>query len=274
MNISDLTPLSRFVHKLEARSPLGGPERSALLSLNGNSRQVEANRDIVTEGQRVDHASFVASGLVGSFGQTSSGERQIVALHLPGDMANLHSVMVPEASEALQALSVTTVVQIPHYELRDLADCYPGLAAAFWRESVVRNAIAAQWMINIGRRAALARMAHLFCEIGCREHGGEGGDGLSFSFLATQTHLADMLGLTPVHVNRMIRELRTRGLIHYGRRVVTIPDWRGLAAAGEFESSYLQLCPGDGQSATSGQLGSVTSYARPPRAAQGLGPAF
>lgn len=261
MSLSDPTPLSRFVHRLGARSPLGGPERSALLSLNGNVRQIEANRDIVSEGQRVGHASFVVSGLVGSFSQTLTGQRQIVALHLAGDMANLHSLVIPEASEALQALSVSTIVQVPHSELFELAECYPKLAAAFWRESVVRNAIAAQWLVNLGRRAALPRMAHLFCEIGCRESGREGRDGLGFSLLATQSHLADMLGLTPVHVNRTISAMRAQGLIHYGRRVVTIPDWRRLADAGEFDSAYLQLGAEDGPGAANRRNAAMTPQA-------------
>jgi len=274
MSLSDPAPLSRLVQRLAARSPLGAAERSALLSLSGTAWKVEANRDIVSERQRVEHVSFVVSGLVGSFGQTCSGERQIIALHLAGDMANLNSVVVPDASEALQALSAATIVQVPHSELRELADCYPKLAAAFWRESVVQNAIAAQWLINLGRRAALPRMAHLLCEIACREIGGEGKDELSYSFLGTQTHLADMLGLTPVHVNRTIRALRALGLIQYGRRVVTIPDWNGLAGIGEFDSAYLQLEAKGGRAAANGRQESAAPTAGATGAAQGLGPAF
>ena len=241
MGLADPTQLSRFVDKLSARSPIGAAERAALLALTGRVHRFEAHRDIVSEGERVGHASFVASGLVGSFGQTRCGLRQIIALHLAGDMANLNSVVVPEASEALQALSEVTIVQVPHADLRDIADCYPALAAAFWRESAVRNAIAAQWTVNLGRRNAASRMAHLYCEIGCRENGGDGYDGLSFGFPATQANLADMLGLTPVHVNRTLQQLREQRLIQHSRRIVTIMDWHGLANLGEFDSAYLQL---------------------------------
>jgi CRP-like cAMP-binding protein len=274
MGLSDFTPLSRFVYKLMARSPLGPAERVAILSLNGSVRQIEADRDVVSEGQRVEHASFVVSGLVGSVGQTCSGERQIIALHLAGDMANLHSLVVPESSEALQALAATTIVQIPHSELREVAECYPRLASAFWRESAVRNAIAAQWMINLGCRAGLARLAHLLCEIACRENGVEGRDGISFSFLATQAHLSDMLGLTPVHVNRVIQSLRARGLIHYGRRSVTVTDWNGLASVGEFDSAYLQLGSRLGRSAIVGRHESMTRFVPVALSAQDLGPAY
>lgn len=241
MHLSDPTPLSRFVHKLAARSPLGAAERSALLGLSGRVQHVETHRDIVSERQKVTHASFVVSGLVASFSQNREGQRQIIGLHLAGDMANLHSVVVPEASEALQALSVATIIQVSHTELGDLADCYPAAAAAFWRESVVRSAIAGQWMVNLGRRSAMQRMAHLYCEIACREHGREGWDGLTFGFPATQVHLADMLGLTPVHVNRTVQRLRADGLITHSSRIVTIPNWNRLASAGEFDMAYLQL---------------------------------
>lgn len=241
MSLADPNPLACFVERLSGRSRLGGPERAALLALNGRASQIDANRDIVLEREKVRHATFVVSGLIASFGQMRSGQRQIVAIHLAGEMANLHSVVIPEASEALQALSATTIVQVPHAELRDLAECYPALAMAFWRESAVRNAIAAQWIVNIGGRSALPRIAHLYCELACREHGGRGKDGISFSFLATQMHLADMTGLTAVHVNRTLRQLSDQGLIRYGGRVVTIPDWNRLVEVAEFSSTYLQL---------------------------------
>lgn len=240
----EAAPLTRFARRLAEQSLLGQPELDALLALSGPVIHAVGNRDFIKAGEPTDHAAFVVAGLVGSFGQNRNGHRQITALHLSGDMANLHSVVVPQSSEALQALSVSTIVCVPHATLRDLADTYPKVAAAFWRESAVRHATSTRWMVNLGRRNALARLSHLVCEVACREHGSEGKDGLRFPFLATQTHLADMLGLTPVHVNRTLKALRDDGVIELDNRVVTICDWGRLAHHGEFDSTYLHLSGG------------------------------
>lgn len=230
-----------FFARISRRSWLEPAEREALAALPAQARQIETNRDFVRLGERTSHACLVADGLVGRFGQNRDGNRQMTALHIPGDIADLHSVVVPEAGSALQALCVSTVLMVPHAALREVAARYPAVAEAFWRESVVDASVLAEWIVNVARRQALPRMAHLLCEMACRYGKGGEGPALDFIFPATQTHMADMCGLTPVHVNRTLMALRGQQLIRTEGRRVIICQWDSLARLGDFEPDYLHL---------------------------------
>lgn len=241
MSLSDPSAFRLFLHRLTAHSRLSGEEQQVILDLPGTAFQVATNRDFVRLGERVDHACLVVEGLIGRFGQNREGSRQITALHIPGDMADLHSVVFPSAGSALQALSVSTIIRVPHDALRQAASRHPAVAEAFWRDGVADAAILAEWVVNVGRRNARARAAHLFCELATRyrQTGAGGRDG--FALRATQTHLADALGLTPVHVNRTLMGLRAEKLIAFAGRMLRILDWERLVDAGEFDSDYLKM---------------------------------
>jgi CRP-like cAMP-binding protein len=241
MSLSDPTPLQPFVDRLVSRSKLGAAEQQAILDLPAHPAQIQTNRDFVRLGEQVDHASFVVAGLVGRFGQNREGSRQITAVHIPADMVDLHSVVAPEACSALQALSVSTILRVPHRALRAAARRFPAIAEAFWRECVVDAAVLAEWVVNVGRRDARSRMAHLLCEIACRVRGGDGKGRDAIPFAATQAHLADMTGLTSVHVNRTLRALRDEHAVDIRGREIRILDWRRLAEIGEFDGAYLRL---------------------------------
>lgn len=241
MSLFDPTPLEPFLDKLTSRSHLGPEERQAILDLPAQPVQIQTNRDFVRLGERVNHASFVVAGLVGRFGQNRDGSRQITAVHIPGDMVDLHSVALPEACSALQALSVATVLRVPHDALRAAARRYPALAEAFWRECVVDAAVLAEWVVNVGRRDAKSRLAHLLCEIACRTKGLTVKDDSRIPFPATQNHIADMTGLTAVHVNRSLQSLKRDGLVDVHDRMIHILDWRGLSRLGDFDPGYLHI---------------------------------
>ena len=228
-----------FLNRLTARSLLTGEERQAILDLPGESAQIRTNRDFVRLGERVDHASLVIDGLIGRFGQNREGNRQITAIHVAGDMADLHSIVFPNASSALQALAASTIVRVPHEALRVVAARYPALAEAFWRDGSVDAAILSEWVVNVGRRDARSRTAHLFCELATRYTPIGSAVNLTFRLEATQAHLADALGLTSVHVNRTLQALRGEKVIKTADRVVTILDWEKLARIGDFNPNYL-----------------------------------
>ena len=231
-----------FLDQLEAHSSLSEREREVVAALPARSEQVQTNRDFVRLGERVDHACFVLEGLAGRFQQSRDGARQIVAVHIPGDMADLHSVVLPKTSWALAALAPTTILRVPHQALREAGEEYPGLARAFWRQCVIDGSVLAEWVVNVGRRDALSSLAHLICEIACRVLRRLPRDGDEIAFPATQTHLADMLGLTSVHVNRTLQQLRGyRVVAETSRRVLTILNWRELASLGDFDVAYLHL---------------------------------
>lgn len=244
MSLSDPSPLQPFLDKLVSRSNLDAAEQRAILALPARPEQVQTNRDFVRQGERVHHACFVVAGLVGRFGQNRDGSRQITAVHIPTDMVDLHSVVAPDACSALQALSVATILRVPHEALREAARRYPAIAEAFWRECVVDAAVLAEWVVNVGRRDARTRLAHLMCEIACRVEGVGEKTGFEFHFPATQVHLADMTGLTSVHVNRSLRILRDDNIVDVRDRMVRVLDWNRLVEIGDFDSDYLRLAKG------------------------------
>jgi CRP-like cAMP-binding protein len=240
----DLQP---FVDRLTSRSRLSETEQEAILGLPTDMLQVDVHRDFVRLDQTVDHVSVVVEGVVARFGQTAEGERQITGLYIAGDAPDLQSVVVPRDRSPLQALSTTTILRIPHAALRIVAARYPAIAEAFWRHCSVDAAIAAQWMLNLGRRHAKARISHLLCEMAVRNRANAGEGEVAYSFPLTQIHLGDATGLTPVHVNRTLKALAAESLVIVSERMVRILDWEGLAKRGEFDPKYLQadLQPGE-----------------------------
>lgn len=241
MSLHDTSPLQPFLDKLVSRSNLGADEQQAILALPVQPAQIQTNRDFVRLGERVNHASFVVAGLVGRFGQNRNGNRQITAVHIPTDMVDLHSVVAPDACSALQALAVSTILRVPHDALRETAHRYPAIAEAFWRECVVDSAVLAEWVVNVGRRDAKSRIAHLLCEVACRMEAAGEKVGFAVPFSATQTHIADMTGLTPVHVNRTFRALRDQNVVDVRSRMIHVLDWKGLVDVGDFDGDYLRL---------------------------------
>jgi len=233
--------LKRFLDRLTSRSVLSEEEQLAILSLPSHVEQVQSNRDFVPLGVNVDHACLIVAGLVGRFGQNSEGNRQITAIHIPGDMADLHSVVQPMTGSALQALSVATILRIPHVAIRTVVARHPAIAEALWRDCMVDASILSQWVVNVGRGDARERVAHLICEMAIRLRGSPRRTDILFDFPITQTQLADATGLTPVHVNRTLQSLRREGIVEWSRgNVVRIPEWDALAAAGDFDPDYLQ----------------------------------
>jgi CRP-like cAMP-binding protein len=241
MNQPCATALQLFVKRLESRSILTKAEVSALLGLHGQIKKVAAHIDFVRLGEQVDHSCLVVDGLVGRFGQNRDGVRQITCLHIPGDMADLPSVVSPKAGWALGALTSMTVLRVPHADLRRLAAKHPGIAEAFWRDCVADGSIFSEWVVNVGRRDALSRTAHLFCEMAIRyEHAGQG-DRRSFPLPITQPVLGEATGLTGVHVNRILKELRVRSIVELRAGTVTIHDWEQLVSIGDFDPAFMLL---------------------------------
>lgn len=231
--------LRPFLQRLTDRSVLSESERAEILGLPVRVRQVRTNQDFVALGERVDHATYVVDGLVGRFDQNARGDRQITALHIRGDMPDLHSVVQPTATSALQALTTTTILEIPHAALRQASGAFPAIAEAFWRDCMVDSMILAQWVVNVGRREAKSRIAHLLCEMACRYKAVADSGPVTFALPMTQLQLADATGLTAVHVNRTLKALAEIGTTFVHRKV-RIEDWDELTEVGDFDGDYLQ----------------------------------
>jgi CRP-like cAMP-binding protein len=142
-------------------------------------------------------------------------------------------------------LTHATVGVIPHQTLRSIIQRYPGIAQALWQETLIDASTAREWIVNVGRRPAYQRLAHLLCEMSVRLNAvGRVADGMSFEWLVTQAEAADAMGLSTVHVNRVLKQLRSEELIVTQGNEIRVLDWERLQAAGEFTPDYLYLPSG------------------------------
>jgi CRP-like cAMP-binding protein len=231
--------LHRFLNRLLLRSSLSTEEQQAVLSLPAAHTHVAARREIVSPGETIKHACLISKGVAARFDQMQGGQRQITALHIAGDMCDLHSVVAPTAAWGIAALTAANVLFVPHDSLRELARTRPAIALAFWRDAIVDASILAKWIGNIGRQDARARLAHLICEFGVRSELAGIGSKTSFALDATQEQLADALGLTAVHVNRTLQRLRAEAVVATRGHAIIVLDWDRLAQIAEFDPSYL-----------------------------------
>jgi CRP-like cAMP-binding protein len=233
--------LQMFVNRLTSRSVLTDEEVEALLGLNGHLAEVAPRIDFVRYGESVDHACLIVKGLAGRYGQNTNGTRQITCLHIPGDMADLPSVVSPKAGWGLCALTSTTILRLPHADLRRLAAKYPGIAEAFWRDCVADGSMFSEWVVNVGRRDAISRVAHVFCQMAIRYEQLGQGNRHGFTLPIKQPDLADATGLTGVHINRTLRELRVRSIVELHAGTVTVHNWDKMVTIGDFDAGFMLL---------------------------------
>jgi CRP-like cAMP-binding protein len=233
--------LETYLRRLTLRSDLTPAEQAAIIRLPGEFTEIGPQRDLVSLGSEVDFACLMVTGLAARFDQLANGQRQFTALHIPGDMCDLHSVPSPVAGWGIQALTETVYLKIPHRALRDLIACYPPIVLAFWRDTTVDASILSKWISALGRRSAEARMAHLLCEVAIRLEQSGVGTRTRFQLRATQVHIADFLGISTVHVSRSLQSLRARGLVEAQDYQYRIPDFAALAHFAEFDPTYLLL---------------------------------
>ncbi len=235
------SPSGVMIRKLESIFPLSGEERHVLSDLPIQVTVSRPDQDIVRIGDRPSQSCLLLEGFTCIYKLTAEGKRQIVAFHVPGDIPDLQSLHLKVMDNSFATVSACTLGFIPHEALHDLCNRYPRIAAALWRETLVDASIFREWMTGIGRRETYNRMAHLLCELRVRLEAVGLVEGGTFNLPITQTELADAIGASTVHVNRVLQELRADGLIRSKGTQVSILDWAGLKAAGDFDPLYLHL---------------------------------
>jgi CRP-like cAMP-binding protein len=240
--LSDLPflPATPLIDKLESIFSLTEEEKSAIHRLPFEVREARPGETLLREGDRPSSCGLVVDGMVCRFKVLDEGRRQIMMFHTRGDIPNLESLHIAVMDHNVGALCPSSVAFVPLSVLRSLTIEFPRIAAAFWRDTLIDAAVFRTWLVNIGCKSAYARIAHLLCELVVRARAvGLGQDG--FDHLPTQEEIGDALGLSNVHVNRTMRQLREDGLIVTRGRRLTVLDWANLQVAGEFDPRYLHL---------------------------------
>lgn len=228
--------------KLAYRRPLDPGDREAVLKLPHVVRSFERNETVVREFERATHSCVMLSGYSVRSKHVADGGRQIVAVHMKGEMVDLQNSLLKVADHSVQMLTAGQIAMIPREEITRLAFARPKVGLAMWTDTLVESSVFREWLANIGRRDARTRIAHLLCEFSLRLKIAGLGEQTGYELPMTQEQLGDATGLTTVHVNRTIKGLEADGLIDRAEpRSIRIGDWRKLAAAGDFDANYLHL---------------------------------
>jgi CRP-like cAMP-binding protein len=192
--------------------------------------------DIVREGERPKDVQLVIAGWACRYKQLEDGRRQVVSFFLPGDSCDLNVFILREMDH-----SIGSIADLSREFFEEISAGYPRIVTALWWESLVDAAIQREWTLNLGQRTALERMAHLLCELFIRLRLAGLTNGDSCDFPLTQADLADASGLSKVHVNRTLQELRSANLIVLKGKTLVVPDLRRLMDAGLFNANYLHM---------------------------------
>ena len=242
LSLIDRSLVEPVVRRLNVLRPLAAEARASLeyAMLEGLQR-AGSGADLITEGDPVDSVRIVLSGWLCRYKTLEDGRRQIVNFIFPGESCDAHAFLLPVMDHSIATLTPAVYAEIKRARFESLVAADRSLAEAFWCETLVNHAIQREWAINLGRRTALERVAHLFCEVFERLRPVGMVDGNSCVMPITQMDLADATGLSVVHLNRTIQELRASGLIVLRDRMLTINDLGALKNAAFFSSNYLQM---------------------------------
>lgn len=231
----------RLLRKIETICTLTAKEKAAVRDIPLTLREFDRGEVIIRQGDIARNCFLVVTGVTCMFKITGDGYRQISIFHFSGDMPDLHSLHLDTADVTISALRPSVLGFVTHAHLRSLSDRFPNIRSAFWRATLVDASVFREWLLNLGQRPATMRVAHLLCETVVRMKLAGLGSSVASVVPLTQQEIGDCVGLSSIHVNRCVQELRRRGLIVLRRTALEIPDWRALQKAGDFDTGYLHL---------------------------------
>lgn len=238
---ANASPLAAMAGKLRQWGFLNDQDEEALLALPHRTVAFRPQEYIVREGDKPQTSCLMVSGFSFRHKVAGNGGRQIFSIHMRGDLADLQNSLLGTADHNLQALTHVEAALIPVEAVQNIAYARPTIGRSMWYETLVDASIFREWTLNVGRRDARTRTAHLLCEFALRLEAAGLGERLDYELPMTQEQLADALALTSVHTNRTLMHLATEGLISRKQRSVQIRNWRGLIDIGDFDPAYLHL---------------------------------
>jgi CRP-like cAMP-binding protein len=239
--LNGATALAPLLTKLTRRCRLTSEEADAVLALPYRHDHARAGSHLLRQGDRIDRCTVLLSGFACRHKFTGDGARQILGIHMQGDTIDLQTCLLGATDDNVQALTAVELARIPISAITALVAQYPNIARALWIDVLADTSIYREWLVNLGRRDARKRLAHLICELVVRQQAIGLSHGPDYILPLTQEQIADAAGLTPVHVNRTLQRLRGEGLVELSRQSISVLDWPGLQAAGDFSDLYLHL---------------------------------
>jgi CRP-like cAMP-binding protein len=230
-----------LIRQLQSRDPISDEEKQVLERAIARIEQFNSGQIIVQAGSRPSESSLVVEGLACRYKSEAGYKRQITAFHVPGDFVDLHGFILKRVDHSVAALTPCKIAFVSHETLHSIVESHPRLGRLLWLCTLVEGAAHREWVASMGYLPASARMAHLLCELYVRLKTVGQTEGASFRLPLTQAKIGEALGLSYVHVNRVLQQLRAEELIIWQHETVTIPDWKRLCHVGCFDPSYLYL---------------------------------
>ena len=234
-------PLAPMVRKLSLWTELTPADVEEIYKLPYQLRKLDAGQYLVWDGDTPQNSCLLLSGFAYRHKHAGGGGRQILSIHMEGDLVDLQNSLLGTADHNVQMLTAGEVALIPVNAIRAVAFDFPAVGMAMWYETLVEGSIFREWVLNIGRRDARTRIAHLLCEFALRMEVAELGAPKSYELPISQEQLADAVALTSVHVNRMLMKLEESKLISRTKRKITILDWKEMISVADFHPRYLHL---------------------------------
>lgn len=234
---------SPLIRKLDYSGFLTDADRETLSAVPTRSRRVQRQKDLIREGDRPENVLLVLEGFACRYKLMPGGRRHIMALLVPGDFCDLHVGLLGQMDHGISTLSACTIAEIPRLTVDDLTDNHRRITRALWWATLADEATLREWLANMGQRDANRQAAHLFCELLLRLQAVGLATDNAYDFPITQTDLGDVLGISGVHVNRILQELRGEGLLKLKNKRLEIPDIDRLKAYCGFNPNYLHLTP-------------------------------
>ena len=235
-------PPNPLAQRLNMFVTLGAEEREAVAAMCITRRRVRANETLVREGSRPDRICLILSGVAFRYRHLANGRRQIFGYLLPGDLCDTQFVILNECDHNIGLLSDSEIAVISLSTMMSTMVNHPRIERALLMMSLVDAAMMREWLLNVGQRDACQKLAHFFCELSARYHAlGLHDEDQGFTIPLTQNELADTMGLTVVHVNRILQRFRREGLLNWSRRHFDILNPSQLAQLAGFDANYLRL---------------------------------
>ena len=228
-----------LIAKLERLTTLDGEDLQAIRELPVSVKSARPNTYLVREGSTASACCLLLDGYACRHKAASNGNRQIVSFQLPGDILDLQHLWLERADHNIQTITEAVVGWTPFTALQALIRDRPRIGEALWRDTLIDASIFREWVLNVGRRDAKQRIAHMLCEFAVRREAAGLGPPESFVLPMTQEHIADATGLTAIHVNRMLQALGNEGVIQREKRHVAIADWQRMRRVADFQPAYL-----------------------------------
>ena len=236
---NDAGAFSAFIEKLKRLGPLDEADVAGISNLPSRIEMGRSGHLLVKEGQRVEFCCVLLRGYACRSKMTREGRRQIVSFHMAGDILDLQHLFLAQADHNVQLITEASYAWIPIKSLRVAVRNRPNIGEALWRDSLIDASIFREWVLNVGQRDSKTRIAHMLCEFAIRRSAAGLGSPDHFELPMTQEQIADATGMTTIHVNRMLSELREQGVIRRDKRIIEIVNWNQMRQIADFDPAYL-----------------------------------